>query len=144
VSTTATVLLGFIAAATVVMAAIQVGLVIVAARLGRKVEALTGRLEQDIRPLIANVSAVSENAQKMTALTVVQLERADRLFADVTQRVEDTTALIQGTITAPAREGRALMAGIAAAIGALREGAPSGRDRASRETADEEDPLFIG
>jgi hypothetical protein len=141
VSTAAVVLLGLIAGATVVMAALQVGLVVAAGRLARRMEQLSQRLEQDVRPLIASMIEWSDNAVRASSLVVAQVERADRLVADLTARVEDTARVIQGTILAPAREGRALAAAIAAAVRALRE-APRGRSETG-ETEDD-DPLFIG
>jgi hypothetical protein len=141
VSTTAVVLLGLIAAATVVMAVIQVGLVVVAVRLGRRVQELGAKIEQDIKPLVANATLVSGNAVRATELAVAQIERADRVFSDVVRRVDETSRVLQGTILAPAREGRALLAAIGAAIGAVRQGRRL-PDRSS--TADEDDPLFIG
>lgn len=140
-STAAVVLLGLIAGATVVMAALQVGLVVAAGRLARRMEQLSQRLEQDVRPLIASMIEWSDNAVRASSLVVAQVERADRLVADLTARVEDTARVIQGTILAPAREGRALAAAIAAAVRALRE-APRGRSETG-ETEDD-DPLFIG
>lgn len=140
--TAAVVLLGVIAAATLVMALIQVGLIIVAGRMARKVQDLTVRLEQDIRPLITEATAVTANAARASSLAVVQVERADRLFTDLAARVDETAAAIQGTILAPAREGRALLAGVGAALAALRELRQAARARAPR--VDEDDPLFIG
>ncbi len=138
-STTAVVLLGIIASATLIMAIVQVGLIIVAARLGKKVEHLSGQLEQDVRPLVAKANEIAEHAARASALAVVQVERADRLIADVSQRMEETVGALQRTLLAPAREGRALMAGVAAAMTACRE-----LRRARRPGAEEEDPLFIG
>lgn len=140
-STTAVVLLGCIAAATVVMAVIQVGLVVVAVRLGRKVQELGARIEQDVKPLVANATLVSANAVRATELAVAQVERADRLFSDVARRVDETSRVLQSTILTPAREGRALLAAIGAAIGAVRQGR---RAPESPAMADEDDPLFIG
>ncbi len=139
-STAQVVLLGVIALATLVMAIIQVGLVVYAARLARKAEALTTRIEQDVRPLIEQATSVVGNAVRVSSLAVTQMERADRVFSDLERRVGETASAIQTTVTTPAREGRALMAGIGAAIGALRHP----EKRRARGRVDEEDPLFIG
>jgi hypothetical protein len=48
---------------------------------------------------------------------------------------------VQRGLLAPAREGRALLAGLAATLGALRE---LRRLDAERRAQEEEDPLFIG
>jgi hypothetical protein len=140
VSTTAVVLLGVVAAATLVMAVIQVGLIVVALRLARKVERLSVQFEQDVRPLVAKATEIAESAARASSLAAAQVERADRLFADVSERVETTVAMVQGSLLAPAREGRALLAGVGAALSAFREL----RAAKARAAADEEAPLFIG
>jgi hypothetical protein len=141
VSTTAVVLLGVIAVATLVMASVQVGLVIVAGRLARQVQELGTRIDKEIRPLVANATAVSGNAVKASELALAQIERVDRVFTDVVQRIDDTSRLVQGTILAPVREGRALLAAVGAALGAVRDVRES---RARSLGVDDDDPLFIG
>jgi hypothetical protein len=65
----------------------------------------------------------------------------DRLFAEAAQRLDATLGIIQNAISAPAREGAAVMAGIRAALDALRR---SMANRASRSrSSDDEDALFI-
>ena len=140
-STTAVVLLGVIALATFVMAAFQIGLFIVAARLARRLEELGTRIEQEIRPLVSDATVVAANAARVSELAVAQVERADRVLADLAQRVDDASRLVQGALLAPVREGRALLAGIGAAIGAVREVRQA---RAQALGMDDDDPLFIG
>ncbi|HUR33135.1 MAG TPA: hypothetical protein VM032_05025, partial [Vicinamibacterales bacterium] len=66
-----------------------------------------------------------------------------RLFGEAAQRLEHTLGIIQSAITAPAREGAALMVGLRAAIDAVRRSAGShGRPPRSR-SGDDEDALFI-
>jgi hypothetical protein len=140
VSTTAEVLLGLIAVATLVMAAVQVGLVIVAVRLTRQVQDLRASLDGEIRPLIVNLSAATDNVVRATELAVAQVQRVDRLFGDLVHRLDDATRVVQSTLLAPLREGRALLAAFGAALGAMRDVRPT------REEAlpTDDDPLFIG
>jgi hypothetical protein len=140
VSSTAEVLLGLIAVATVVMAAVQVGLVIVALRLARQVQDLRAQIHGEIGPLLLNLSAASNNVVRVTELAVAQIQRVDRLFGDLAHRVDDATNLVQATLLAPLREGRALLAAVGAALGALRD------TRSPREDPlpTDDDPLFIG
>jgi hypothetical protein len=140
VSTSAVVLLGIIAVATLVIACVQVGLAIFAGILARKVDRLTVRFEQDIRPLIANASEVANHAARASELAVAQMERADRVFSSLARRVDETAAVIQATLLAPAREGRALLAAAGAVFGALREM----RQNRGQRPVEDEDPLFIG
>jgi hypothetical protein len=142
VSGTAEVLLGVIAFATLAMALMQVGVVVVAARLGRRLDQLKTEIEREVRPLIQNATAVAENAARASSLAVLQVERADRLFADLSRRFDDSMAIVQGALLTPAREGRALIAAVTAAFAAFRELRAAGRSRTS--SADEEESLFIG
>jgi hypothetical protein len=142
VSATAEVLLGVIAAATVVMAVIQVGLIMVVGRLGRRVQEVGEAIEKDVRPLLASASVVAENAARASALAVAQVQRADRLFTELSQRVDDTMTIVQGAMLAPVREGRALLAAVTAAVGAFRELRLASRSRS--QAVDEEESLFIG
>ncbi len=140
-STTAVVLLGVIAMATLVMAAIQVALVVVGLRLARQVQDLGTRIERDIRPLVTNATTVARSAARASELALAQVERADRIFSDLAQRIDDTSRLVRGAILAPAREGRAILAAIGAAVGVIREAQCA---RPHSPGPDEDDPLFIG
>lgn len=135
------VFLGLIALATLVMAAIQIGAVLVAVRLARRLEQTVARLERDIEPLIGRATVVSEEAARVASLVADQVERADAMLTDLGRRVDDTVTLVQNAVVTPAREGLALLAGLRAALNALR-GLRQGRGRGSRH--EEEDALFIG
>ena len=139
-NTTAEVLLGLIAVATLVMAAVQVGLVIVAVRLARQVQDLRTSLDREIRPLILNLSTASDNVVRVTELAVAQIQRVDRLFGDLAHRVDDAARQVQSTLLAPLREGRALLAAVGAALGAMRDMRPARQEPLPTD----DDPLFIG
>jgi hypothetical protein len=134
--------LAVIAVATLVMALIQVGAIVVAIRLGQQARQALEAVQQEIRPLAARVSAIADEASRTAALATAQAQKVDRLVTDLSRRVEETAAVVQEAIVAPAREGLALVAAVKAGLGALR----GLRDRQPRHgrTADEEDPLFIG
>jgi len=144
VSDWSTVFLGVIALAVTVMAAIQVGIVVYGGKLARRVDALTTQVEREIKPLLAHLTTIGEEAARASTLAAAQVERVDRLFADVSLRVEETAHAVQSAIVAPAREGLALISGVRAAFDAIR-GTRQGSAAPSRATAhDDEDPLFIG
>jgi hypothetical protein len=136
------VFLGIIAFAVLVMAVLQVGMVVYGARLARRVTQLADRVEHQVTPVFATLQTIGADAARATALAAAQMERADRLFADVSQRIQDTTVILQESVVAPAREGAAVVAGVRAAIAALRDVRSGPPRRAGR--ADEDDPLFIG
>ncbi len=135
------VFLGAIAAATVLMAVLQVGAVVLLARLARRLEQSVGQLQRDVQPLIAQATTVSEEAARVATLVSAQVERADGLLSDLARRVDDTVTLVQSAVVAPAREGLAIAAAVRAVLGALRGVRRSSGSGARHE---EEDALFIG
>ncbi len=137
------IFLGVIALSVGVMAAIQVGIIVYGARLARRVDALAAQVDREIKPLLTHLNAIGEEAARATALAAAQVERVDRLFADVTQRVEETATAVQSAIVAPAREGLALLSGVRAAFDALK-GIRQASTPAHAAASDEDDPLFIG
>ena len=85
----APVFLGVIAVATLVMAAIQVGAIIYGARAAQRLEQTLGRVEADLKPVLERARQVSEDAAKISALATVQVERVDKVFQDLSQRVDE-------------------------------------------------------
>lgn len=135
------VFLGIIAAATALMALIQIGAIIALVRVAAQVRDVVATLQTDIRPLIARATAIADEAQKTAALAGVQAQKIDRLVTDLTRRVDETSFIIQQAIVTPAREGMALLAAFKAGLAALR----GVRDLRGRPGAvDDEDALFIG
>jgi hypothetical protein len=140
VSTTAEVLLGLIAAATLAIAAVQIGLVFVALRLARQMQDLRASFSRELQPLILNLNAASNNAVRVSEMAVAQFQRVDRVFGDLAHRVDDATRLVQSTLLTPIREGRALMAAVGAALGAMRDMRPTRKEPLPTD----DDALFIG
>jgi len=135
------VFLGVIAVATLAIAIAQIGVMVAAGRLARRLERLTERLEQEIRPLFSHLDAIGRDASRASALAAAQVERADQVFADVAVRIEQALNAIQATVSVPAREGRALFSAFRAAFEVVREMRRNGRRRHGR--GDDEDALFI-
>jgi hypothetical protein len=136
------VFLGVIAAATLIMALIQVGAIITAVRLSRQAQQVLQSVHQEVRPLIARAQALAEEASRTVAVATAQAQKVDRLITDLSLRVDETAGVIQEAIITPAREGLAIVAAVKAGLSALR----SLRDTRPRNGrhAEEEDPLFIG
>lgn len=131
--------LGVIAAATLAMAVVQIGLIVAAGRLARRVDRLADQLEHELKPIFATLNAIGHDASRAVTLAAAQVERADRAFGELAMRVEQTVTTIQSNIVLPAREGRALFAALRATIAALRDA----RSRARQRRGDDEDALFI-
>ena len=135
------VLLGIIAAGVVVMAVIQVAAIVFAMSAARRIGQVADRLERDLTPVVSNLQTVTSEAARMTALAAAQMERADRMFADLARRAEQVMTAVPALL-GPAGKGFAFLNGIKAALAAIHE-----LRRSSRRTAahpDEEDALFIG
>jgi hypothetical protein len=135
------VFLGVIAVATALMAVVQIGAIVMLARVAGQVQGILATIQTDVRPLIVRANAIAEEASKTATLATAQAQKIDRLVTDLTRRVDETSLLIQQAIITPAREGMALVAGLKAAFAALR-GLRDLRSRAGG--VDDDDALFIG
>ena len=134
------VFLGLIALATVTMALIQVGAIIYAGRLARRVDRLTQQVEREIQPMLGQLAAMTGDATRVASMAVAQAERLDGLLTDMTAQMEQGVAQIRQAVISPARNGFAIISGVRAAISALR--GLDIRQRSGRP--EDEDALFIG
>jgi hypothetical protein len=140
VTTWSQIFLGVIALATLTMAVVQVGVLIAAGLVARRIERLVDKVERELQPAFAHVNAIGRDAARAVSLATAQIERADHLFNDLAQKVEETVASVQATIVAPAREGMALLKALRVALGVVRE---ARRHARARHGAEDEDALFI-
>ena len=145
------VFLGLIALGVLLMAGVQVGAAMMTLRATRRLGETMGRLEHDIRPMVANLQAMSGDAKRAAALAATQVERADRLFTNTGRHLDDTMNLVQRSLLSPAREGVALAKGIKAAFAAFRDlqARPRSRmggpvPRAVPDPGDDDHASFIG
>lgn len=138
-STTSEVFLGIIAVAVLAMAVVQVGLIVAATLLARRVGQLAQTIEQEMRPIFAHLDAIGRDAQRIATLATAQVERADRVMADLAERIDQTVRIVQDSILKPAREGRAMMSAFRAAFDVLR----NLRTDRRRSRVEDEDALFI-
>lgn len=137
--------LGIIAFAVLIMALIQVGAIFAGIRLARRVDQIATQLDQEIKPLIANLTTLSSEASRAASLAAKQAERLDRVFGEMVMRVDETLAAAQEFVTGPARQGMAIMSGVKAVVDTFRSLREASRRRApARQTVDEEESLFIG
>jgi hypothetical protein len=133
--------LGIIAVAMMVIAIVQVGMIVTAGLLARRVGRLVSEIEREIKPIFAQLHAIGRDASRAAALATAQVERADTLFADTAVRIEQALAAVQSPFGMPAREGRALFSAFRAAMQAIREMRHNPQGRRGR--AEDEDALFI-
>lgn len=138
--------LAIIALAVVVMAAIQVGAIVLGLRLARRVDELTTEIERDVKPLIKNLTQMTAEASRAVTLATAQVERADRLFGDLALSAERTLAIASQLVGGPAKNGFALFSAARAAYAAFRDLRDASRRRQAYRSAapDDEESLFIG
>jgi hypothetical protein len=134
------VFLGVIAIATLTTAIVQVGVLIAAGRLARRVERLVDQIERELQPAFGHINAIGRDASRAVALATAQIERADALITDVVQRVEEIVATVQQTVAGPARQGRAILNALKAVFEVISEARRRSR---SRQRSEDDDVLFI-
>ena len=138
--------LAIIAVSTLVMALTQVGAIVAGAIAARKLQARMARVEQQVQaqvqPLVDRLTVIGADAARLSALAVRQAEKADVAITSAASRVDQTLAVVQNAVVAPAREGMALASALRAAVGSIRKGSTTRRRRPG--AGDEDDALFIG
>jgi hypothetical protein len=139
VSDRAELFLGIIAVATLATAIVQIGVLVAAGLLARRLQKVVDRVEREMKPLVEHLNAIGRDASRAASLATAQVERADRLFADLTVRVEQTLDAVQAAVQMPLREGAAFMSALRAVLNALRHPRPGG----PRSRAEDEDALFV-
>jgi len=137
VSAWSEIFLGIIAAATLAMAIVLVGVLIAATRLARRIGRILDQLEVELRPLFEHVNAIGRDASRAAALATAQVERVDRALNELAERLDQSFRTFQAILDGPVREGQAIFTALAAALRAIRAG------RARRARTEEEDALFI-
>jgi len=131
--------LGVIAVAVAVMAILQVVVLLRVSQVAREASAATLDLRRELTPLIAKAHKIADDAGRVSALALTQVERVDQLFESTALRIDETMQTVQETLIRPVRQGAAVMAGVKAALAVFRA-----RQDRSRYDRDDDDALFIG
>ena len=135
----AVVFLGVIAVASLATSVGQLALLVSTARMAKRAERLMDMVEQEIRPILGHLNTIGRDASHAASLAAAQVERVDRVFGMLVQRLDETVDTIQSAVLKPAREATALVAGIRTALNFIKEL----RTSRARSRADDEDALFI-
>lgn len=133
--------LGVIAVAMLTIAIVQIGVIVAAGMLARRVARLAAQVEREMKPLFVHVNAIGRDAARTVSLAAAQVERADTLFSDLAERIDQTLNSVQTTLGAPAREARALLSALRAGLQAIRDLRQNARGRQGR--GEDEEALFI-
>lgn len=135
----AVVWLGVIAGAVAIMAAVQLGLIVVSLRLVRQLSATAEEIRRDVGPLVEKAHRIADEAARATALATVQIERIDEILTTTAARIDDGLGIVRNAMGGPLRQGFAVAMALRAAFSAFRQ-----RARPDRPQRDEEDGLFVG
>jgi hypothetical protein len=138
VSSRAEVFLGIIAVATLLTSIVQIGVLVAAGLLTRRVHRLVKQVEGDLKPIFEHLNALAHDASRAAALATAQVERVDQAIGVLTMRLEHTLAAVQSVVTGPLR-GAAWFGGLRTILDFLRDL----RSHRPSRRADDEDALFI-
>ena len=106
-----TVFLGVIAVSALTMAAIQVGILIVAAKLAKSAADGVARVEAQLQPLVHRVERLGDQATDAMVKVVSGLERTEMLAEHVGATVSRATQSVSRGLSGPMGEVSALAAG---------------------------------
>jgi hypothetical protein len=135
--------LAVMAVSLAIMAAVQIGLIIVVLRLAREATRTAAELRQEIRPLIAKAHQVMDDAAKATALAALQVERVDAMLNNTGTRIDQAVGFVQNALGGPIQKGFAAFSILRAVMSAFRGGSTR-RRRSAAHQHEEEDALFVG
>jgi hypothetical protein len=133
------VFLGIMAVALAVMATMQIVTALALLKATREISGAIREIQRDIKPLIDKTTRMADDAARVTALALAQIERVDSVVATLASRIEETAGIVQNAVVQPMKHGATLVAAFRAVFAAVREW--QGRQAAAR---DDEDPLFVG
>lgn len=131
--------LGVIALSVLTMAVVQVAVGLQLLRSSREATASLQEFRKEVQPLIQKAHKVADDAGRVSALALTQMERVDQLVVTTATRVDETLQIVQSSLIAPVKQGAAVMAGLKAALAVFRA-----RQDKGRYGRDDEDALFIG
>ena len=131
--------LGVIAVALFVLTLSHVLTLVKVAQLVKQQSAVAREVRKELTPLIAKANRIVDDAGRVSALALTQMERVDRVFDLTAMRLDDTLQTVQEALIKPVRHGAAVMAGVRAALAVFK----ARQDRV-RYDRDDEDALFIG
>jgi predicted PurR-regulated permease PerM len=135
--------LGIIAAATLVTAMLQIGVLVAMGLLVRRVFQLVDQIDKELKPIFESVQSIARDASRAASLATAQVERIDRALGDLMQRLDRTLSAVQNFVSGPAKN---VSSSAVAWVTAFKSVFTLIRDlRASRggRSAEDEDALFI-
>lgn len=97
-TTTVVVLLGVLALASLTQAVFLIVLAVEGRRLAQRVDSFQSRIGSELRPILGDITRVTENLASASAATAGQARRIDVMMTEVTSRLSDTQGLFRNLI----------------------------------------------
>ena len=136
--------LGVIAGGVVIMAAIQIGLIVVGLRVARQLAQTADEIRREVRPLAEKLNTLADEAARAASLATLQLERLDQILSSTTARVDESLNIVRHAMGGPVRQGYALALALRAAFAAFRRRQERNSRTRPAGTHEEDDALFVG
>ncbi|HET8647701.1 MAG TPA: hypothetical protein VFO85_19540 [Vicinamibacteria bacterium] len=112
------ILLGAIAVSSIVQVLVLLAVAIGGMQLMRRVQALQGRVEREIEPVLASLSAMSRNVAEASDVAVLQVRRVEALVDETMERIDEARAQVGRIVRKP----RGLIGDVSAVFKGLRRG----------------------
>jgi hypothetical protein len=100
-SNTAVVFLGVIALSSLVQAIFLMALAIQGRKLGRRLDEMERRFEDELRPTLRNMARLSQTFAEVGDIVGTQARRVDAFMADTILKMEEATTTIREVVLRP-------------------------------------------
>jgi hypothetical protein len=124
--------LGVIALSSLVQTAFLVGLIVAGRRLGRRIDELQKRVDQDIRPGLENLTRVTRNLAEISDVAARETQRIAEVVGSTLDRLEETAQLVQRFVLkplAPLADAIALLKGLRRGVEVFKRLGEADRER---------------
>jgi hypothetical protein len=128
------VFLGVIAFSTLVTAAFHVGVLVVGLRTLKRVNGLLDRAERRLTPAVARLDALGDSVSQGVGAILKQVGRGEGVLDQLGREIERTGSAVRSVVTAPSRQGNAVVAGARAIVERLRREMRERTPASHRET----------
>jgi hypothetical protein len=95
------VLLGVVALSSFVQAALLVAVVLAGRRLGRRIDEIQARMNEELRPGLRNIAHISENIAEISDVARSQTLRVNAMVKEALDTVEDAVGAARRLILRP-------------------------------------------
>jgi hypothetical protein len=95
------ILLGVIALGSLIQALVIVGIAVGGVRVARRVQDMQARVDRELKPALANLTRVAQNASDVAEVVGAQARRVEGMVGLTVERLELARAQIRGRVARP-------------------------------------------